>query len=618
MLASKPLQIFNPTYRSLHLFKSPNMSLNNFKKYSNRPTTNACNYSKLKLLNYSLLHQFRRNIVSSTTKKSIGKSSKFISALNKNFFVRRFRNVLEYIAMPIFYMSLGMVLYRYYHQYNYRDFYFWLCLSKILFMYWMNESNHEFCGKTLLKLCQNNGGVYTKIGQHLAAMAHVIPTEITAHLKSLQEECPKQPIENILKVLESELDEKKLKEISDIVAEPVGTASIAQVHKAKLNGHEVVIKVQHIDIAENAENDIKLLTWACNVIKQSKLFGHKFNLHWLVKELGVLIEDEINFIKEASNATEAKRNHGHLPWLVIPRVYQEYTTKRVLIMDYEEGSSVDDVNFYEQENVDPRVIIDRISYLFNEMIFIKGFLHSDPHAGNLRVRKCGPIGPVQIILLDHGQYKRLNSVFHHNYCNFLNAIMTSDAPNILKYAANLDIKKESLAKQLACMMTGMSWEQIENSTMVVSGRSHDSTWGSKDGKTKELVERHLDKALEILETIPPELTIIMKSNDLIRCLEHKLTDGTSPEVYLNLAILCLQGMKKLEYNNSVSVSLFPGFNRFLLELSYIPSMASMYLARSWILAKKSVYRRYNNYAIFFGGFFFDMSHRKMKKGHGRA
>ena len=90
------------------------------------------------------------------------------------------------------------------------------------------------------------------------------------------------------------------------------------------------------------------------------------------------------------------------------------------------------------------------------------------------------------------------------------------------------------------------------------------------------------------------------------------------ETPLNLAILCLQGMKKLEYNNSVSVSLFPGFNRFLLELSYIPSMASMYLARSWILAKKSVYRRYNNYAIFFGGFFFDMSHRKMKKGHGRA
>jgi len=332
-----------------------------------------------------------------------------------------------------------------------------------------------------------------------------------------------------------------------------------------------------------------------------------------------LLVDELDFIKEASNATEAKYNHSHLPWLVIPRIYQEYTTKKVLVMDFEDGASIDDLDFYESQNVDPRVIIDRISYLFNEMIFLKGFLHSDPHAGNLRVRKCGPIGPVQIILLDHGQYKRFNSVFHHNYCNFLNAIMTSDAENILKYAANLDIKKESLAKQLACMMTGMSWEQIEDSTMTTSGRSHEGTWGS-DGRTKELVNRHLDKALEILETIPPELTIIMKSNDLIRCLEHKLTDGTSAEVYLNLACLCLQGMKKLDLlqSNSRPTAILPSLDRLFVEMSYIPSLATLYITQSWIFFKKAIQRKYNNYAIFFGSFFFDMSHRKMKKSHGAA
>lgn len=294
----------------------------------------------------------------------------------------------------------------------------------------------------------------------------------------------------------------------------------------------------------------------------------------------------LNFVKEASNATEARHNHGHLPWLVIPRIYQEYTTPKILIMDFEEGEMIDNKDFYIKNNIDPHVVIERISYLFNEMIFIKGFLHSDPHAGNLRIRKNGPIGPVQIILLDHGQYKRFSSIFHHNYCNFLNAIMTSDAPNILKYAKNLNIKHETLAKQLACMMTGMDWHQIENHTMTTQGRTNAGSWGDSE-RTKDLVDKHLDKALTILESIPPELTIIMKSNDLIRCLEHKLTDGTRPEVYLNLAYLCLKGMKRLELAEQTSHTQFPTTLRFFIEMNYLPSLMSIMGYQYWYSFKET-------------------------------
>lgn len=500
-------------------------------------------------------------------------------------------NILFTISLLAVYGS-----YKWYKDSNsfFRNLRFYYYIGSILISYFINDSNHDFCGKTMLKLAYANGGVCVKIGQHLSAMSHVIPEDITKYLKQLQSECQKQPIDNIVTVLKNELG-ARYTHISDLVTEPVGTASIAQVHKAKLNGKDVVIKVQHLDIAENADQDIRLLRWFCSKIKNSKQFGHKFNLNWLVEELAVLLQDELNFVKEASNATEARHNHGHLPWLVIPRIYQEYTTPKILIMDYEEGEMIDNKEFYIKNKIDPRKVIERISYLFNEMIFIKGFLHSDPHAGNLRIRKNGPIGPVQIILLDHGQYKRFSSVFHYNYCNFLNAVMTSNAENILKYSKNLNINKESLAQQLACMMTGMNWQQIVDHTMVTKGRKNAGSWGSGD-RTKDLVNKHLDKALEILENIPSELTIIMKSNDLIRCLEHKLTDGTSPEVYLSLAYLCLKGMKRLELAEHTSQTQFPKTLRFFIEMNYLPSLISIALFHHWFTFKQNMSRRYNNYS----------------------
>ena len=108
---------------------------------------------------------------------------------------------------------------------------------------------------------------------------------------------------------------------------PEGTASIAQVHKAILDGEEVAIKIQHKDISANAAADIKLLTKLSDFSKW--VFGKRFNFQWLVDEIKELLDTELDFRNEASNATEARQNHAHFPWLVIPKIHQEYTTKRI-------------------------------------------------------------------------------------------------------------------------------------------------------------------------------------------------------------------------------------------------------------------------------------------------
>ena len=108
---------------------------------------------------------------------------------------------------------------------------------------------------------------------------------------------------------------------------PEGTASIAQVHKATLDGELVAIKIQHKDISSNAAADIKLLTKLSDVSKV--IFGKRFNFQWLVDEVRELLDTELDFRNEASNATEARQNHAHFPWLVIPKIHQEYTTRRI-------------------------------------------------------------------------------------------------------------------------------------------------------------------------------------------------------------------------------------------------------------------------------------------------
>ena len=219
-------------------------------------------------------------------------------------------------------------------------------------------------------------------------------------------------------------------------------------------------------------------------------------------------------------------------------------------MNFESGHQIDDPNWYRQNSVDPVKVVNRISYLFNEMMFVYGFLHSDPHPGNLKIRKAGPIGPVQVILLDHGQYRRLNSVFKSDYCNFLHAIVDFDQDKIHKYGKRLNIEDIDLANQLACMMTGVKYSNIsEKGGLMNQGRSKKGNWGERS-ETKKIMDKFLNSSMEILNSIPPELVIIMKSNDLIRCLETKLTSGQTAENYVNMAYLCLLGMRNVELSNA--------------------------------------------------------------------
>jgi len=484
-----------------------------------------------------------------------------------------------------------------------RDIFAYYIVGKVITNYMIayklqkeaSSKHHEYCGIQFHKLAMTNGGVFVKIGQHLAAMAHVIPDEIVSRLKPLQADCTQRSVEEVLQVMREELGAERVSRFTEFNAIPEGTASIAQVHKATLDGELVAIKIQHRDISSNAAADIKLLTKLSDVSKV--IFGKQFNFQWLVDEVRELLDTELDFRNEASNATEARQNHAHFPWLVIPKIHQEYTTRRILVLNYESGHPIDDPDWYKENDIDAVKVLNKLSYLFSEMTFVTGFLHSDPHPGNLKIRKMGPIGPWQIVLLDHGQYRRLNSIFKNDYCHFLYAMVNGNKPNVIKYGKRLNLKDPTAASYLGCMMLGVKWENVQGGGLMVKGRSTQGNWGEK-GATDDLLDKYLDKAMEILNDIPPELTMIMKSNDLIRCLEHKLTSGNSPENYVNMAHLCIKGMLSVELSNASNQD-----QRVEIHSKYFWPLTRIYWYQTYYSVLGMVVMRYNRYVKYYNRFF---------------
>ena len=176
-------------------------------------------------------------------------------------------------------------------------------------------------------------------------------------------------------------------------------------------------------------------------------------------------------------------------------------------------------------------------------------------------------------------------------------MVNGDEKNVIKYGKRLNIKNPEDAGSLGCMMLGVKWKNVmENGGLMEQGRSNSGNWGEK-GTTDEILDKYLDKAMEILNDIPPELTMIMKSNDLIRCLEHKLTEGNSPENYVNMAHLCIKGMRDVELSNASDQD-----ERVEIHSKYFWPLTKIYWYQSYYSILSTVIDRYNRYIKYYNRF----------------
>ncbi len=255
------------------------------------------------------------------------------------------------------------------------------------------------------------GPTFIKIGQILSTRPDLLPPEYIEELSKLQDAAPALPWETVAAQLTEEWGRPPEEVFANIDPHPLAAASLAQVHAAVLpNGDEVVIKVQRPDIWPTIQSDLAILEDLAAVAQRTSL-GEMYNPIDIVNEFSFTLQNELNYLQEGRNADRFRRNFADEPALYIPKVYWEYTTRRVLVLERLYGVKIDDLDTMDRVGIDRKTVALNAARFIVKEVLEDGFFHADPHPGNFFVMPGGIIGAVDFGMVGHlSQQDRLNLV----------------------------------------------------------------------------------------------------------------------------------------------------------------------------------------------------------------
>jgi ubiquinone biosynthesis protein len=259
-------------------------------------------------------------------------------------------------------------------------------------------------GQHLRELLDELGPTFVKFGQLLSTRPDVVPPDIIAELRALQDDVRPFPFEQAERVIEEDLGNSLERLFLSFEREPVAAASIGQVHKAVLpNGKTVAVKVQRPGAPRQIEADLALLYQAAKLVKERVRALDFIDARGLVDEFARQIRQELDYRLEARNAQAFHRDFASDPHVHVPRVFWTYTRARVLTMEWLEGTQLADIDTLTLSLEERRDLAYRIAETWMAMIFRNGFFHGDPHPANILVlEEAGAIG-----LVDFGAVGKL-------------------------------------------------------------------------------------------------------------------------------------------------------------------------------------------------------------------
>ena len=267
------------------------------------------------------------------------------------------------------------------------------------------------------------GPTFVKLGQLLAARPDILPSHFVDEFKVLNDRVQEESFENIRQVIESELGPIET-HFSWVDEKPLGSASVAQVHRAKLlNGQEVVLKVQRPGIVETINEDLGALFFLAELAEKYIPESRIYSPTVILDEFFRTLQLETNFIIEANNIRRFQGNFSENPAIKVPRVFMEVSTQRVMALEFFSGPSLNQMgqNDWRSYQGDRDHLLSTVIRSFMEMVFRDGLFHGDMHAGNLFVMPDNTIG-----LVDFGVVGRLNVKTQKAIANMLVAIASED------------------------------------------------------------------------------------------------------------------------------------------------------------------------------------------------
>src|SRR6188768_4369197 len=261
-------------------------------------------------------------------------------------------------------------------------------------------------GRRLREMFDELGPTFVKFGQLLSTRPDVVPPDIIAELRKLQDDVSPVPMEDVERVIGEELGLTVEQAFLDFDETPIAAASIGQVHRATLpNDAQVVVKVQRPNAARQIESDLKLMASAARVARERVRQLDFIDTGELVDEFGRSIRLELDYQQEARNAETFRRNFAGDDRIAVPRVWWRYTTGRLLTLDRLKGTHVRDLDLDAWDDASRRELAYTLTDAWMAMIFRHAFFHGDPHPSNILHLDDGRLG-----LIDFGLAGRLTDM----------------------------------------------------------------------------------------------------------------------------------------------------------------------------------------------------------------
>ena len=266
------------------------------------------------------------------------------------------------------------------------------------------------------------GPTFIKFGQMLSTRGDLLNPELIAELEKLQESIAADSTETVVQTIERELGHSLASLFAEFEETPMASASIAQVHRARLNdGRCVVIKVQHTEISKRVRCDLDLMAGLAELLQKNMPSLRPFRPVALVREFRRTLLKELDFLAELRNLERFRQNFASNPHVDFPEPHPELCTRSVLTMEYLQGIHGTDLKALRESGVNFEEFIKRAGLMYLDMIFRDGFYHADPHPGNFVLMDEGVLG-----VIDCGMVGRLDEVFREDFEDFLLGVVRND------------------------------------------------------------------------------------------------------------------------------------------------------------------------------------------------
>lgn len=279
------------------------------------------------------------------------------------------------------------------------------------------------------KVCEELGPTYVKFGQIVSNRPDLVPEPLILELQKLQDSVPPFPYKEVEEIIKKEFG-KSIEELYlEFEPTPIASASMAQVHRAKLkDGTLVAVKVQRPNIRQIISQDVKIMRDIAEMLSNRIPSLKQFDAVGLVENFADSIQKELDFIHESWNLQRFKYQFKDDPEVYVPNFYKELSSSKVITQDFIQGVKISDLEKIKARNLDAKVLGKRVLVSFYKQLFDYGFFHADPHAGNL-IAQDGNI----VAYLDFGMMGSIMKRDMENLGNLILAIEEGNVKRIIRY-----------------------------------------------------------------------------------------------------------------------------------------------------------------------------------------